>query len=162
MNLLKKLFSSENLVFKLLLLWVFVLSILYSLLSILRHIHFQSGGFDLGIYDQALYQYSNFLFPFNTIKERFILGDHLNLTLPLLSPLYWVFKDVNALLIFQAVFITLSTIAIYKLSLLRKFSPFVSFCISFIYSIFWGIQFAVFFDFHPIVLGVGLLSWALY
>lgn len=162
MNLLKKLFSSENLVFKLLLLWVFVLSILYSLLSILRHIHFQSGGFDLGIYDQALYQYSNFLFPFNTIKERFILGDHLSLTLPLLSPLYWVFKDVNALLIFQAVFITLSTIAIYKLSLLRKFSPFVSFCISFIYSIFWGIQFAVSFDFHPIVLGVGLLSWALY
>jgi len=162
MDLLKNLFSSQNFTFKLLLLWVFVLSVLYSLLSVLRHMHFQSGGFDLGIFDQALFQYSNFLFPYNTIKERFILGDHLNLTLPLLSPLYWIVKDVKILLIFQAVFITISTIAIYKLSLLRKFSPFVSFCLSFIYSIFWGIQFAVFFDFHPIVIGVGLLSFLLY
>lgn len=162
MQLFKKLFTSENLVFKLLLLWVLTLSILYSLLSVLRHMHFQSGAFDLGIFDQALFQYSNFLSPYNTIKERFILGDHLNLTLPLLSPLYWLFKDVKILLVFQALFISFSTIAIYKLSLLRRFSPFISLCLSFIYSIFWGIQFAVFFDFHPIVIGVGLLSFLLY
>ncbi|MBI3984388.1 MAG: DUF2079 domain-containing protein [Candidatus Levybacteria bacterium] len=162
MKLLKKLFSSEAFIFKLLLIWVFLLSVLYSLLSVLRHIHFQSGAFDLGIYDQAIFQYANFLFPYNTIKERFILGDHLSLTLPLLSPLYWIVKDVAILLIFQAVFITVSTIAIYKLALIRKLSPFVSLCISFIYSLFWGIQFAVYFDFHPIVIGVGLLSFLLY
>jgi len=124
--------------------------------------HFQSGGFDLGIYDQTVWQYAHFLFPYNTIKERFILGDHLTLTLPLLAPLFWIWEDVKILLIFQSVFITLSSIAIYKISRIRKFSPFVSLCVSFIYSIFWGIQFAVYFDFHPIVIGVGLLAWMLY
>src|SRR3972149_6758642 len=159
MHLLKKILTADKFTLRLLVIWLLILSILYSLLSILRHVHFQSGAFDLGIFDQAVYQYSHFLFPYNTIKERFILGDHLNLTLPLLSPLYWIWQDVKALLIFQAVFITLSSFAIYKLARLRKFSPFVCLSLSFIYSIFRGIQFAVYFDFHPIVIGVGFLVW---
>ena len=162
MHLLKKILTADKLTFRLLVIWLLALSILYSLLSILRHVHFQSGAFDLGIFDQAVYQYSHFLFPYNTIKERFILGDHLNLTLPLLAPLFWIWEDVKILLIFQAVFITLSSFAIYKLARLRKFSPFVCLSLSFIYSIFWGIQFAVYFDFHPIVIGVGFLVWFLY
>jgi len=106
MHLLKKILTADKLTFRLLVIWLLALSILYSLLSILRHVHFQSGAFDLGIFDQAVYQYSHFLFPYNTIKERFILGDHLNLTLPLLAPLFWIWEDVKILLIFQAVFIT--------------------------------------------------------
>jgi len=35
--------------------WIVVLSVAYSTLSIIRHNHFQSGGFDLGIYDQAVW-----------------------------------------------------------------------------------------------------------
>lgn len=162
MKFLRKLFTNDKLIFNLLLLWVLCLSILYSLLAVLRHIHFQSGGFDLGIYDQTIWQYAHFLFPYNTIKEKFILGDHLNLTLPLLAPLYWIWQDVRILLIFQAVFISFSTIAIYKIARIRKFSSFVSLCLSIIYSLFWGIQFAVSFDFHPIILGVALLSWVIY
>jgi uncharacterized membrane protein len=73
--------------------------------------HFQSGGFDLGIFDQTVWQYAHFLTPFNTIKGEFILGDHLTLTMPLLAPLYWIWSDVRILLIFQAVFITLSSVA---------------------------------------------------
>ena len=162
MHLLKKILTADKFTLRLLVIWLLILSILYSLLSILRHVHFQSGAFDLGIFDQAVYQYSHFLFPYNTIKERFILGDHLNLTLPLLASLFWIWEDVKILLIFQAVFITISSLAIYKLARLRKFSPFVCLSLSFIYSIFWGIQFAVYFDFHPIVIGVGFLVWFLY
>ena len=162
MKLFRKFSKDDKFNFRLLCLWLIIISILYSLLSILRHMHFQSGGFDLGIYDQTVWQYAHFLFPYNSIKERFILGDHLTLTLPLLAPLFWIWEDVKILLIFQAVWITFSTIAIYKLSRLRKFSPFISLSVSFIYSIFWGIQFAVFFDFHPIIVGVGMLAWLLY
>jgi len=148
--------------FKLLLVWVIVLSILYSTLSILRHNHFQSGGFDLGLYDQAVWQYSRFFEPYNTIKERHVLGDHLNLTLPLLASLFWLWDDVRMLLIFQAFWIGFSSLAIYKLCRLRKFSPLISLNLSFIYSFFYGIQQAVFFDFHPVVIGVGLLAWVAY
>ncbi len=124
--------------------------------------HFESGGFDLGLYDQTIWKYSQFISPYNTIKERFALGDHLNLTLPLLAPLFWLWEDVKILLIFQAVFISISTIPIYLLSRIRKFNPFTSLCVSFIYSTFCGIQFAIYFDFHPIVIGVGLLAWLIY
>lgn len=148
--------------FAILIVWIILLSLLYGALSVIRHSHFQSGGFDLGLYDQSVWQYSRFLLPYNTIKERFILGDHLALTLPLISPLYRIWSDVRILLIFQAVFIAVSAAAVYKIAENRKFSGFESLVLAFIFSLFYGIQYAVFFDFHPVVLGVGLLAWFVY
>ncbi|MBI3955798.1 DUF2079 domain-containing protein [Candidatus Gottesmanbacteria bacterium] len=147
---------------RLLVIWIILLSVLYSTLSILRHNHFQSGGFDLGIYDQAVWQYANFQWPYNTIKDRLILGDHLTLTLPLLAPLFWLWSDVRMLLIFQAAWINFSVLAIYKIAILRKISPVGSLCIAVVYSLFYGIQYLVYFDFHPVVIGVGLLAWTTY
>jgi len=148
--------------FKLLALWLIVLFLLYSALSILRHNHFQSGGFDLGLYDQTVWKYAHFQKPYNTIKDRFILGDHLNLTLPLLAPLYWIREDIKFILIFQAIWLSFSSFAIYKLAKARKFSNLVSFNLAFVYSFFYGIQYAVFFDFHAVTIGVGLIAWLAY
>lgn len=152
----------NSFIMKLLVLWVIVLSILYSTLSIVRHNHYQSGGFDLGLYDQAVWRYSRFLPLNNTVKERHILGDHLTLTLPLLSPLFWIWNDVRMLLVFQAAWISASSIAIYLLARHRKLPPVVSFTVSVLYSLFYGVQYAIFFDFHPVVFGVGLIAWLLY
>src|SRR3989344_3723673 len=105
--------KERNFVF-LLLFWVIALSFAYSLLSVTRHNHFESGGFDLGIYDQGVWLYSQFQIPYSTIKERFILGDHLTLTLPLLAPLFYVWDDVRILLIFQAFWLSFSSLALYK------------------------------------------------
>ncbi len=142
--------------------WVATLSILYSALSLIRHMHFQSGGFDLGLYDQSVWQYAHFLWPYNTIKDRFILGDHLTLTLPLLSPLFWLWEDVRMLLVFQAVAISTSSIAVYLLARLRKFTPFLSFVVAWVYSLFYGIQYGIFFDFHPGLLAVAIFAWFIY
>jgi uncharacterized membrane protein len=139
-----------------------VVAVLYATLSVVRHDRYQSGGFDLGLYDQAVWQYSRFIWPYNTVKERFILGDHLTLTLPLLAPLYWISPDVRMLLIFQAMFIVASMYPIYRLGRVRQFSEPVSFAISLLYILFYGIQYGVFFDFHPVMIGVGLLAWLCY
>lgn len=147
---------------KLLIVWIIVLGTLYSTLSIVRHNNFQSGAFDLGLYDQAVWQYSQFKAPFNTIKDRFILGDHLALTLPLLSPLFWIWNDVRMLLLFQAFWVSFSALPVFLLIRNRKYSPFVALSLSFVYSLFYGIQFMVFFDFHPVAIGVGLIPWLLY
>lgn len=158
---------------RVLIIWILLLSIAYSALSIIRHNHFQSGGFDLGLYDQAVWQYANFQWPYNTIKDRFILGDHLTLTLPLLAPLFWLWEDVRILLIFQAVWVSLSVLAIYKIALLRlaksdgltilsrsrQDCQWTALCVSIVYSLFYGLQYLVYFDFHPVVIGVGLLAW---
>ncbi|MDP1721983.1 MAG: DUF2079 domain-containing protein [Candidatus Gottesmanbacteria bacterium] len=147
---------------KLIIGWIIGLSIAYSTLSIIRHNHFQSGGFDLGLYDQAVWQYANFQWPYNTIKDRFILGDHLTLTLPFLAPLFWIWSDVRMLLIFQAFWISFSALAIYKIVLRRGLYEITALCLAVIYSLFYGIQYLVYFDFHPVVIGVGLLAWTAY
>lgn len=66
------------------------------------------------------------------------------------------------LLLFQAFWISFSSLAIYKLCLRRGFTPLTSLNLSFIYSFFYGIQYAVFFDFHPVVIGIGLIVWLAY
>jgi len=147
---------------KLLFVWVIVLSILYSTLGIVRHNHFQSGAYDLGLFDQAVWQYSHLITPFNTIKDRLILGDHLTLTLPLISPLFYIWDDVRMLIIFQAFWISFSTIAVYKIAKNRKFSKKISLIFAVIYSLFYGIQYITYFDFHPVAIGVGILPWLVY
>lgn len=128
----------------------------------LRHDNFQSGAFDLGLYDQTIYQYANLLTPFNTVKQRIILGDHLNLTLILLAPLFYIWENVRILLLFQSFIVVLSFLAIYKISLWRGFSKFQSLFLTIIYSLFYGFQFLIYFDFHPIAIGVSLLPWFIY
>ncbi|MEK6852625.1 MAG: DUF2079 domain-containing protein, partial [Nanoarchaeota archaeon] len=93
---------------KILFAWIIILFVLYSMLSIVRHNNFQSGAYDLGLYDQSIWQYSQFQIPYSTIKNRIVLGDHLALTLPILSPLFWVWDDARMLLIFQAFWVSIS------------------------------------------------------
>jgi uncharacterized membrane protein len=123
---------------------------------------FLSGGFDLGVFDQSVWQYSQFLYPFNTVKMRMILGDHMTLTLPLLAPLYWLWNNVTILLLFQAAWISFSGLAIFKYLQIRKFTSLQSGILTLLYLLFYGIQFAIYFDFHPVIIGVGLLVWIAY
>src|SRR4051795_13037064 len=73
-------------------------------LAILRHDRYGSGGFDLGIFDQQVWSYAHFRVGPNTVKRTHdLLGDHFHPILVLLAPLYWLWDDVRALLVAQAV-----------------------------------------------------------
>ena len=146
----------------LVILMIVVFSVLYSALSVLHHMHFLSGGFDQGIFDQAVWQYAHFLFPYNTIKEKFILADHLTLTLPLLAPLLWIWDDVRILLVTQAVWVSVSAFPVYLYLQKRSFTKLQSLGLSFVYLLFYGMQYLVYFDFHSVFIAVGLMPWVLY
>ncbi|MFI2235542.1 DUF2079 domain-containing protein [Streptomyces chrestomyceticus] len=68
------------------------------------------GGFDLGIFDQAIRNYSGFRLPGSELKSTHhgfppdfsILGDHFSPVLALLAPLYWLWDDPRVLLIAEA------------------------------------------------------------
>lgn len=160
MKAIEKFFSKHS--FVLLLFWCFVLTILYSTLSILRHNHFQSGAFDLGLYDQAVWKFGHFLGSYSTVKERIIFGDHMVLTLPLFGLLYYIWDDVRFLLVMQAGAIAFSAIPIFLIAKRRLSSKIAALCIAVMYSLFYGIQYGVYFDFHPIIIGVAILSWLAY
>jgi uncharacterized membrane protein len=145
-----------------LLAWCLALTGAYSVLSIVRHMHYESGGYDLGIYDQAVWQFSRFKAPLSSIEGKLLFSDHLALTLPLLAPLFWLWNDVRMLLIFQAGWLVFSSIAVYLLAIRKTASSVVALAISVSYSLFYGFQFMIFDDFHPVALGVGLVPWILY
>ena len=65
---------------------VFFFSV-FCFITISRHIHFQTTGFDLGLFDQAVYQYSQGIFPAGSSIRGVtnIESDHFNPVLILFS-----------------------------------------------------------------------------
>ncbi len=84
------------------------------------------------------------------------------LTLPLFGLLYYIWDDVRLLLVMQAGAIVFSAIPIFLIAKQRLTSKIVALCMGVIYSLFYGIQYGVYFDFHPIIIGVAILSWLAY
>ena len=121
----------------------------FSVISIDEHNRFHTKSFDLGIFDQAIWQYSRFSIPFNTVRGLNILGDHFTLINAIISPLYWFIDDVRALLVLQTLVLAAAAIPLYfigKYFLKNQWIPLV-FC--FTYLLFPAIQHANFLDYHP-------------
>lgn len=136
--------------------------IIFSLHSLNRHFSFNSHAFDLGIYTQATYLYSQGLTPFSTLKHMTILADHFGPVLFLISPVYKLFPTASTLLILQAVFVSLSSIPIYLIALDKLKNTILSLLITLAYLTSVGITSAVNFDFHLATISVLPLSLVLY
>lgn len=136
----------------------------YSLFSLLRHWHFGSAGHDLGIVDQAIWHYSRFEVPATTIRLEptpNLLGDHFSPILAVLAPLYWVFPDAGTLLVAQGVLFALSIFPVFLFTR-NRLGSLPGYCFAAAYALFWGIQYAVAFDFHEIAFAVPLVAFAIY
>lgn len=139
--------------------------IAYSTLSIIRHEHYGSYGFDLGIADQVVWHYSRFEMPITTVHYfpySFILADHVELIYALFAPAYWLYDDTRTLLILQAFFICLSAIPVFLLCERKKVNQFVSLSLVIAYLAFYGIQNALWFDVHSATLGAAFIPWFIY
>lgn len=140
-----------------------LLTLMYAALSLLRHWHFQSAGFDLGIFDQAVWNYSNFDTPMGTIRiTRHLLADHFHPILILLAPLYWIIPKPETLIVVQLLLWMGGLIPIYLFSRLRDNSKAVSILFVLCYAFFWGITLALNFDFHEVAFAFFAIPWAIY
>lgn len=135
-----------------------IFAILYSLLAVIRHNHFQSQGIDFSIYDQALWLYSKFQSPFSTVTSLYDLADRFRPIMLPLSALYWFTESERVILVFQAVILSAAVLPIWLLA--RKVLPRVlALVICFAYLNFVGIQSVNVYDFHETsVLPFGL-AW---
>jgi uncharacterized membrane protein len=150
---------------KYLVLLVSIVSSAYSALSILRHRHFASSAFDLGIFDQVIWLYSKFEIPYTTIRanrlDENILSDHFHPILILLAPIFWLTDRVEALLIAQACLFAIAMVPIFFFTRKRLgTAPAYLFALS--YAIFWGVQRTIEFDFHEIAVAVPLIAGTIY
>lgn len=148
-------------------LWLLVLAaaLLYSSLSILRHRHFASSAYDLGIFDQVIWEYSRFQAPYSSVRSNLLtenlLRDHFHPALALLAPLYWLTDSVEALLAAQALLLAIAAVPIFLFTE-KRLGKAAGYLFAVSYSLFWGIQRAVEFDFHEIALAVPLIALAIH
>lgn len=95
---------------------VTVWSVMFIHLGFLRHNRFGTFGFDLGIYDQAVWLLSRFQDPFVTIRGLDFFGHHVNGSLVLFVPFYWLGAGPKFLLVAQVASQAAGAIAVYMIA----------------------------------------------
>lgn len=89
---------------------------IYGTYSLYRYYQFNSGTYDLVIFDQAIRSYAHFQPGVSIVKGLHngfgpnfsVLGDHFSPILAALAPLYWIYNGPQDLLIAQAVLFALA------------------------------------------------------
>ena len=137
---------------------------LFASISFVNHYNFRTYGWDLGINQNALFDYAHFKWNDCMIMQPSfdnVLADHFSLYPLLISPLYWVFGSYT-MLIFQWAGILFGGLGVYRfvrfISNNKKLATFAVvhfFCI-------WGIYSALSFDYHDNVVGAMFVPWFLY
>lgn len=134
----------------------------YIYLGYVNLIHLRAGV-DLGTYTQILYNVSeDRVPPFNTLKGMVAWGDHAHFILALFAPLFSLTPHPLFIVILQVLGVTTSAWAIFAIAQRRLKSSFFSLSITIAYLLFFGVQYALDFDFHANTLTAAALAWTFY
>lgn len=164
--------------------------VFFSYLAIMKHESLQSQGYDLGIYDQAiwntaqgrLFEYSVWKGKDNWFAEPgSTLGTHVEPILFFIVPLYWLWADVRILLIVQSLIVALGAVGIWLLARWKfggggnessvgvtalsgpgHLRQWAALAVTAAFLFNPALQWAVLDDFHGVTLVAGLLPFALY
>ncbi len=129
-----------------------------------KHAAFQTAGFDLGNYEQALW---------NTLRGKPLalttVPDitsnwqiHFEPVLLLIAPIYALFPTPRALIVLQTIFISLGAVPMFLLAQQKLSSPRAGLVFAVVYLLFPALQGALLFDFHAFALAATFISWALW
>ncbi|MBC7694184.1 MAG: DUF2079 domain-containing protein [Burkholderiales bacterium] len=141
-----------------------VFGIIYCLISLVNHYNYRTYAFDLGIYNNCLYQYGHFHknhYPYLHHMFTNFLSDHFSLYTVILSPLYYIL-GTPTLLYIQIISILFGSVGVYKIIKHRFNQPFLPEIAMIHYLSFFGIYSALAFDYHDNVVSAMLVPWFLY
>ena len=149
--------------YKYLILVFIFFGVIFSLISFVNHYYFRTYALDLGLYTNALYDYSHFQWNdscvFKFASEN-LLADHFDLYLVIFSPLSFIFGTYT-LLIVQIIAILLGALGVFRyfsISYQNKLPLWASTY----FLLFFGIYSALSFDYHSNVIAAMILPWFFY
>ncbi|MBI3501122.1 MAG: DUF2079 domain-containing protein [Bacteroidetes bacterium] len=143
---------------------VIFFAIVYSLLSLVNHYNFRTYAYDLGLMNNALWDYSHFRFNDCMLLQpelKNYLSEHFEIVIMFLSPFVYMFGTYT-LLIFQIAFILFGGFGVYKYIKEVSTDEKISFLAQLHFYFFYGIFSALSFDFHNNVLGAMFVPWFFY
>src|ERR1035437_8125244 len=159
---MRKLFSDST--SRLQIFAVIFFAIVYSLLSLVNHYNFRTYAYDLGLHNNALYDYAHFRFNNCTLLQPQLnnfLSVHFELFTILLAPFSYVFGTYT-LLIFQIAAVLFGGFGVYKYIREISSSEKISFLAQLHFYFFYGIFSALNYDFHSNVIGAMFVPWFFY
>jgi uncharacterized membrane protein len=133
----------------------------YAAITFVNHYNFRTYALDLGIYTNALYDYSHFQWNYSETfldKPFHLLNDHFDLYLPLFSPLQFLFGSYT-LLVVQWFFVCFGAWGFYRLLYLKEATRGFAIWGLLYYGLFFGIFAAFSFDYHSNVVVAALFPW---
>ncbi|MDO8671700.1 MAG: DUF2079 domain-containing protein, partial [Dehalococcoidia bacterium] len=140
---------------------------IFSALSILRHMALGAHAFDLGVYDQVIWNSSRGrLFEFSLSESPLAtdtlnyLGFHFSPGLLLLVPLYWIVPDARALLVVQTVAIASTAIPVYLIAKQTLGRRMAALGLAMAYLLTPAIGYINLFDFHSVALSMPFIALA--
>src|SRR3989344_8913792 len=136
--------------------------IIYSYISIIKHLHYQTFTWDTGFFDQLLWKLSRFKQPVSSFSNLNIFGDHFQFILLAFVPLYWFPHSIKLLFIIHALIATLAVFPVYLVSLKVNKNKIFALAVSFSMLIFTCMQFAVLDGFHQSVFSPLFYALAIY
>lgn len=140
-----------------------IFAVLYAAIGLVRHWHFGSSAYDLGLFDQMVWHLGRFEAPASTIHGLSnMFGDHFSPIHVLYVPLSWLWPSASSLIVTQAVFLAASIVPVW-IFLERRLPARPALLLALAYGCFWGLQRAAQFDVHefafaPLLIAVMLLG----
>lgn len=128
--------------------------------SSLRHALFQSGAFDLGIYDQVVYLISQGETPISSILGFHHMGNHAAWAVYPLALLYKIYPDIHWLLAVQAVALAMGALPTWHLARQAGLKDSQAVAIAAAYLLYPVVFNANLFEFHPEVMAIPVLLGA--
>jgi uncharacterized membrane protein len=134
---------------------------LYAALAIRDQQRMLTGGFDLGIFDEAVRAYAHGHLPYVSLKGAHfdLLGDHFSPIWITLAPVYWLFPSVYTLLLAQALLMAVAAVPL-VLWAARAVGLRTAAIVGGCYGLSWGIASAAGFDVHEVAFAVPLLAFS--
>ncbi len=139
----------------------FVFTLIFSAISFVNHYLFRTSAFDLGINNNALFDYAHFRWNNCMLMQpqfENILSDHLTLLPLLASPLVWIFGSYTMLVV-QLAGILFGGWGLYKFILYKTESTVWARLALIHFFSLWGIYSALSFDYHDNVMGAMFVPW---
>lgn len=135
--------------------------VLYSTVALLRNDRMLNGGFDLGIFEQAISAYAHGRAPVVELKGPGfnLLGDHFHPILVLVAPFYRLFPSGDTLLVVQSALLALAVLPLTRWAH-RAVGPVAALVVGCGVGASWGIVSAAAKDFHEIAFAVPLLAFS--
>jgi len=138
-----------------------VSALIFFAYSSIKHVLFHSTAWDLGIFDQGVYLISQGLPAFSSWMGFHLLADHAAVIFYPLSIFYKIYPDVHWLLAVQAAALALGawpTWSLARLAGLKETQAVAMAAVYLLYPLLFNINL---FDFHPEVIAVPTLLWAI-